>query len=64
MHGAGVAGAITSQGGPDIDKESRDYIKEHKSVPTGTACYTGAGELPCCYVIHAVGPIYHKGKEK
>lgn len=60
MHGAGVAGAICAKGGLTIQKESDDYVEKHGSVPTGQVCVTGAGKLPCLYVIHAVGPVYHK----
>lgn len=35
-------------------------MNKHGEIPTGSACYTGAGRLPCRYVIHAVGPVYHR----
>ena len=58
MHGAGVAGAISSKGGPLIQKESREYVKKNGKVPTGSCAVTGAGKLKCKYVIHTVGPIW------
>ncbi len=56
-HGGGVAGAISSAGGPTIQAESRDIAP----IPTGSAGITGAGDLPARYVIHAVGPIWGGG---
>jgi O-acetyl-ADP-ribose deacetylase (regulator of RNase III) len=57
-HGGGVAAAIVSQGGPEIQKESDAWVREHGQVPTGSAAITGAGRLAAKYVIHAVGPVY------
>lgn len=54
QHGGGVAGAISRKGGPSIQRESNQV----GIVETGTAAITGAGDLPCRYVIHAVGPIW------
>jgi O-acetyl-ADP-ribose deacetylase len=49
MLGAGVAGAIRSRGGPDIQRE----CDAHGPVGVGEAAITGAGELPAHHVIHA-----------
>ena len=57
-HGGGVAGAISRNGGPSIQKESNIYVKEHGAVNTGQCAVTGAGKLPCKFVIHAVGPVW------
>lgn len=56
-HGGGVAGAISLRGGPSIQEESLRVAP----VPTGSAKATGAGQLPCRHVIHAVGPIWRGG---
>ena len=56
-HGGGVAGLISREGGPDIQKEST----EKAPVKTGSAVYTSAGELPFKHVIHTVGPIWKGG---
>lgn len=47
--GAGVAGAIRRRGGPAIQAE----CQRHGPIRVGEAAITGAGELPCRYVIHA-----------
>lgn len=54
IHGGGVAGAIVRRGGPTIQAESL-RIRRPK---TGEAAITGAGKLPCRFVIHAVGPVW------
>ncbi len=59
QHGGGVAGAIVRKGGQVIQKES-DRIG---FVPVGNAAITGAGSLPCRFVIHAVGPRMGEGDE-
>lgn len=59
QHGGGVAGAIVRKGGQIIQQES-DRIG---FTPVGTAVITGAGKLPCRYVIHAVGPRMGEGDE-
>jgi O-acetyl-ADP-ribose deacetylase (regulator of RNase III) len=62
-HGGGVAGAIVRAGGPTIQEESDAFVRTHGRVPTGAAAITGAGQLPCRHVIHAVGPIWGSGEE-
>jgi O-acetyl-ADP-ribose deacetylase (regulator of RNase III) len=47
--GAGVAGAIRSKGGPEIQKEC-DRIG---SIPLGEAAVTSSGKLKAKFVIHA-----------
>ena len=48
-HGGGVAGAIVRAGGRTIQEES-DALAP---IELGEAVATGAGELPCRWVIHA-----------
>lgn len=62
-HGGGVAGAIARRGGPEIQRESDAWVRQHGPVPTGSAAITGAGDLPARYVIHAVGPVWGSGDE-
>jgi len=59
-HGGGLAGAIVSRGGWVIQEES-DRLAP---VPVGGAATTGAGALPCRWVIHAVGPVWGEGDEE
>jgi O-acetyl-ADP-ribose deacetylase (regulator of RNase III) len=59
-HGGGLAGAIVARGGAVIQEES-DRLSP---VATGEAAVTTAGDLPCRWVIHAVGPIWGQGDEE
>ncbi len=62
-HGGGVAGAIFRRGGPVIQQESDQWVRQHGPVPHDRPAYTSGGDLPCRYVIHAVGPVYGQGGE-
>lgn len=63
QHGGGVAGAIARRGGPEIQAQSNAWVRENGPVTYNTPAYTGAGSLPCRYVIHAVGPVWGEGNE-
>jgi O-acetyl-ADP-ribose deacetylase (regulator of RNase III) len=58
--GSGVNGAIQSRGGPGIMADTSQRYPD--GCPTGSAVISGAGDLPCRYVIHAVGPIWNGGR--
>jgi len=62
-HGGGVAAAISRIGGPTIQKESDAWVRQHGSVSHEKPAYTSGGNLPCKYVIHAVGPVWGSGNE-
>ncbi len=44
----------------DITRETVDTIVN--ALPAGEAVITGAGRLPCRYVIHTVGPVWQDGR--
>ncbi len=62
-HGGGVAAAIVQAGGWIIQKESDEWVKMHGLVNHEKPAHTTAGQLPCKYVIHAVGPVWGEGDE-
>jgi O-acetyl-ADP-ribose deacetylase (regulator of RNase III) len=63
QHSGGVAEAISRRGGSRIQAESDAWVRAHGPVPHAQPAYTGAGKLPCRYVIHAVGPVWGEGQE-
>ena len=63
MHGGGAARMIAMKGGPVINEQSRRLIERIGQVPVGKAVMTDAGNLPCKFVIHTVGPVWGEGDE-
>ncbi|WP_291313297.1 O-acetyl-ADP-ribose deacetylase [Corynebacterium sp. UBA2622] len=66
LGGGGVDGAIHRAGGKEILRECRQ-IRESDwpdGLPTGEAVATGAGNMPARWVIHTVGPVWAKTKDK
>jgi O-acetyl-ADP-ribose deacetylase (regulator of RNase III) len=57
--GGGVDGAIHAAAGPELVKASRAL----GPIETGSAVITPGFRLPARYVVHAVGPIWHGGKQ-
>ena len=49
LHGGGVAAAIASAGGPQLESESR----EAAPIGLGEVAVTSGGAMPCRWVLHA-----------
>ena len=61
LGGGGVDGAIHKSAGPKLLEECLKIRPMRKiRCPVGEARITLAGDLPSRYVIHAVGPKYHR----
>jgi len=64
LGGGGVDGAIHRAAGKALFNECLKLVEglpNHRGM-TGEAYITGAGNLPCQYVIHTPGPVYRDGK--
>jgi O-acetyl-ADP-ribose deacetylase len=66
LGGGGVDGAIHRRGGPDILAACRELRagRYGQGLPAGQAVATTAGRLPARWVIHTVGPVYSKTRDR
>ncbi|KAL0182429.1 hypothetical protein M9458_021804, partial [Cirrhinus mrigala] len=58
MHTGGVALALLQAAGPCLQQYCDLHTKENGPLKPGDAIITDAGNLPCKYVVHAVGPRF------
>lgn len=66
LGGGGVDGAIHRAGGPEVLAECR-RLRETTlpgGLPQGQAVATTAGRMPARWVVHTVGPVWAKTKDK
>ncbi|MBN1666635.1 MAG: macro domain-containing protein [Anaerolineales bacterium] len=63
QHGGGLAGLIVRRGGWEIQQASTHWVQTYGPVSHAEPAYTGSGQLPCRYIIHAVGPVWGSGDE-
>ncbi|XP_060922369.1 protein mono-ADP-ribosyltransferase PARP14-like isoform X2 [Limanda limanda] len=65
-HSGGVAAALSTAGGPEVQRESTTLALQIGKVATGDVVVTTGGNLPCKKLLHAVGPVFGKvgGRER
>ena len=65
LGGSGVDGAIHAAAGPSLLQECRSLRRTTHldGLGVGDAVATGAGNLPCRWVVHTVGPDRHRGQD-
>uniref|UniRef100_A0A3B4UJP9 Macro domain-containing protein n=1 Tax=Seriola dumerili TaxID=41447 RepID=A0A3B4UJP9_SERDU len=64
QHIGGLALALLKAAGPQLQKISNDYISKNGKLRPGDAIVTDACNLPCKYVVHAVGPRFSDSDKK
>lgn len=64
QHIGGLALALLNAAGPELQKISNDYVSEYGKLRPGDAVVTGACNLPCKYVVHAVGPRFSNSDKR
>uniref|UniRef100_A0A3Q1IBE4 Macro domain-containing protein n=1 Tax=Anabas testudineus TaxID=64144 RepID=A0A3Q1IBE4_ANATE len=58
QHLGGLSLALLRAAGPQLQKTSDDYIAKNGRLSIGAAIVTDAGDLPCKYIVHTVGPRF------
>lgn len=54
----GLSKALSDAAGPQLQEACYEVLKKRTQLKAGEVVLTDAGQLPCKYVIHAVGPQY------
>uniref|UniRef100_A0A8C4S0Z3 Poly [ADP-ribose] polymerase n=1 Tax=Erpetoichthys calabaricus TaxID=27687 RepID=A0A8C4S0Z3_ERPCA len=62
-HIGGLAAALLQAAGPELQVLCDKYTQKNGKVKPGDVVKTAAGNLPCKYVLHAVGPRWHSKSE-
>ncbi|XP_074495688.1 protein mono-ADP-ribosyltransferase PARP14-like [Sebastes fasciatus] len=57
-HIGGLAFALLKAAGPELQKISDNHVAKNGKLRPGEAIVTGAYNLPCKHVVHAVGPRF------
>ncbi|XP_078027150.1 protein mono-ADP-ribosyltransferase PARP14-like isoform X4 [Epinephelus lanceolatus] len=57
-HIGGLAFALLKAAGPELQKISDNHVARNGKLRAGDAIVTGAYNLPCKHVVHAVGPRF------
>ncbi|KAM6307502.1 protein mono-ADP-ribosyltransferase PARP14 [Aegotheles albertisi] len=62
QHIGGLAAALLEAAGPELQQECDELVRKNGCLQPGSVVITGAGNLPCKNVIHAVGPRWKQGE--
>lgn len=60
----GVAEVISKAAGGEVDRECKDKMRRWTKIKVTENIVTRAGNLPCQWIIHAVGPRWSNYKDK
>ncbi|KAJ8286103.1 hypothetical protein GJAV_G00034590 [Gymnothorax javanicus] len=62
----GVAAALSKAGGPEVQRECDNLVKNFGKIPPGEVVVTTGGNLNCKVLLHSVGPVDGKagGRER
>jgi len=64
QHGGGVAAALARKGGPVVQQQSDRWLADNGPIEHEHPAVTSGGNLPCRFLIHAVGPVWGEGQEE